>query len=204
MNRATLSMPLWLQCTGRGSRPSTGKENFTIIDLGQNAITHGDWCDSRNWEHIFFNPPKAGKPGVAPVRNCPKCDAILSARVLMCQYCGHLFPPKEIEEAERISDFVIVTKGIDVPKMIEEHKHRKEYFPFYNIAKELAVGAKRTIPEMTDENFIFILQNYYNLAAQWCKEKGKKWNEWHRQRAKETLIDELQKNFKKWEPVQPQ
>ena len=130
MNRATLSMPLWLQCTGRGSRPFAGKQNFTIIDLGQNAITHGDWCDSRNWEDIFFNPPKAGRPGVAPVRNCPQCDAILPARCLMCQYCGHIFPPKEIEEAERLSDFVIVTKGIDVPKMIEVHKHRKEYFPF--------------------------------------------------------------------------
>lgn len=201
MNRATLSMPLWLQCTGRGSRPFAGKQNFTIIDLGQNAITHGDWCDSRNWEDIFFNPPKAGRPGVAPVRNCPQCDAILPARCLMCQYCGHIFPTKEIEEAERLSDFVIVTKGIDVPKMIEVHKHRKEYFPFYNIGRELAAASKKTIPEMTDENFKFILRNYDELAKQWCQEKGKKYNQWHKERAKETLINELQKYFKTWEPL---
>jgi superfamily II DNA or RNA helicase len=204
MNRATLSMPLWLQCTGRGSRPFNGKKNFTIIDLGQNAITHGDWCDSRNWEHIFFNPQKAGKPGVAPVRNCPKCDAILPARAVICQYCGHLFPPRQIEEAERLSEFVIVTKGIDVPKMIEEHKHRKEYFPFYNIAKELAVASKKTIPEMNTENFNFILHNYNMLAAKWCKEKGKKYNGWHKERAKETLIIELQKYFKVWDLTQQQ
>ena len=201
MNRATLSMPLWLQCTGRGSRPFAGKQNFTIIDLGQNAITHGDWCDSRDWENIFFNPPKAGKPGVAPVRNCPKCDAILPARCLMCQYCGHIFPPKEIEEAERLSDFVIVTKGIDVPAMIETHKHRKEYFPFYNIGRELAAASKKTIPEMNEENFNFILRNYDELAKQWCHEKGKKYNQWHKERAKETLITELQKYFKTWEPL---
>ena len=201
MNRATLSMPLWLQCTGRGSRPFAGKQNFTIIDLGQNAITHGDWCDSRNWEDIFFNPPKAGRPGVAPVRNCPQCDAILPARCLMCQYCGHIFTPKEIEEAERLSDFVIVTKGIDVPKMIEVHKHRKEYFPFYNIGRELAAASKKTIPEMNEENFNFILRNYDELAKQWCQEKGKKYNQWHKERAKETLINELQKYFKTWEPL---
>ena len=204
MNRATLSMPLWLQCTGRGSRPSEGKSTFTIIDLGQNAITHGDWSDSRNWEHIFKNPPKPGKPGIAPVKSCTSCDAILPAKALVCQYCGYIFPAKEITEAEKLSEFVIVTKGINVSKMIEIHKHKKEYFPFYNIGKELAMSAKRTIAQMTDESFIFILQNYNKLAKEWCKEKGKKYNQWHQQRAKETLINEIKKNFKQWESTQHQ
>jgi len=131
MNRATLSMPLWLQCCGRGSRPTDAKSSFTIIDLGQNAITHGDWSDSRDWENIFFNPPKAGKPGVAPVKNCPKCDAILSARTLICKYCGHEFPTPEMEEAERLSDFVIVTRGIDVPSLIEANKEKKSTTRFF-------------------------------------------------------------------------
>jgi superfamily II DNA or RNA helicase len=200
MNRATLSMPLWLQCAGRGSRPTSTKKTFTIIDLGQNAITHGDWCDSRDWENIFFNPPKAGKPGVAPVRNCPNCDAILSARSLMCQYCGHFFPPKEIEESERMHDFVVVTKNIDVPAIIEAHKQKKEYFPFFLIGKELAIAAKKTIPIMNEDNFNFILRNYDELAKKWCKEVGKKYNQWHQERAKFTLIEELQKNFKTWHP----
>lgn len=200
MNRATLSMPLWLQCCGRGSRPTASKKTFTIIDLGQNAITHGDWCDSRDWAKIFHHPKGPGKPGIAPVRNCPKCDAILAARSLMCKYCGHFFPPPEIEEAERMQDFVIVTKGIDVPAMIEANRERKEYFPFFNIGKQLASAAKKTVPEMTEENFTFILRNYDELAKQWCHAVGKKYNEWHKQRAKETLIEELQKLFKKWQP----
>jgi superfamily II DNA or RNA helicase len=202
MNRATLSMPLWLQCCGRGSRPTDAKSSFTIIDLGQNAITHGDWGDSRDWENIFFNPPKAGKPGVAPVKNCPECDAILPARTLLCKYCGHEFPPPEIEEAERLSDFVIVTKGIDVPSLIAANKEKKEYYPFFLIGKQLAAMAKQTIPEMTDENFNFILRNYNEKAKEWCHEKGKKYNDWHKQRAEETLITELQNLYKKWQPSQ--
>lgn len=202
MNRATLSMPLWLQCCGRGSRPTDSKSAFTIIDLGQNAITHGDWSDSRDWENIFFNPPKVGKPGVAPVKNCPECDAILPARVRECKYCGHVFPPPEVEEAERLSDFVIVTRGIDVPSLIESNRLKKEYYPFFLIGKELAYAAKKTIPEMTDENFKFILNNYFLLAAEWCKAKDKKFNQWHKDRATENLITELQTNFKKWQPSQ--
>jgi superfamily II DNA or RNA helicase len=195
MNRATLSMPLWLQCCGRGSRPTDAKSSFTIIDLGQNAITHGDWSDSRNWEDIFFNPPKTGKPGVAPVKSCPECNAILPARVRECKYCGHVFPAKEIEEAERLSDFVIVTRGIDVPSLIAANVQKKEYYPFFLIAKQ-------TIPDMTEENFQFILNNYFTLAAEWCKEKGKNFNQWHRDRAKENLITELQTYFKTWQPFQ--
>jgi len=202
MNRATLSMPLWLQCTGRGSRPTDAKSAFTIIDLGQNAITHGDWCDSRDWENIFFNPPKAGKPGVAPVKNCPKCQAIVASRATVCKYCGHEFPSPEIEEADRLSDFVVVTKGIDVPSLIEQNKHRKEYFPFFNIGVTLARAAKKTIPAMTEENYKFILRNYDELANEWCNEKGKKYNDWHKTKAKETLITELQNHFKTWQPAQ--
>lgn len=201
MNRATLSMPLWLQCCGRGSRPTDAKSSFTIIDLGQNAITHGDWGDSRDWENIFFNPPKAGKPGVAPVKNCPKCDAIVAARTLICKYCGHEFPTPEMEEAERLADFVIVTKGIDVPSLIEANKEKKEYYPFFLIGKQLAKMAKETIQVMTEENFKFILRNYDEKGKEWCNTKGKKYNDWHKQRAKETLITELQTYYKKWQPL---
>lgn len=200
MNRSTLSMPLWLQCCGRGSRPTDAKSSFTIIDLGQNAITHGDWSDRRDWENLFFNPPRAGKPGVAPVKYCPGCDLIIPARTMMCPECGYLFPPPEIEEAERLSDFVIVTRGIDVASIIEANKEKKEYFPFFKIGKDLARAAKQTIPDMTDDNFGFILRNYHALAAEWCKMKGKRYNDWHRQRATENLIIEIQSYFKLWQP----
>jgi hypothetical protein len=200
MNRATLSMPLWLQCTGRGSRPSKNKQMFKILDLGENTITHGDWCDNRDWKLIFENPPKPGKPGIAPVMNCPNCDAMIPTRSTSCKYCKHVFDTKPIEEAAIIEEFVIITSGINVRKTIEIHKDKKEYFPFYNIGTQLAAAAKKTIPEMNTKMFYIILQNYNILAAQWCRTKGKRWNQWHQNAAKITLIKELQKNYKQWQP----
>jgi len=200
MNRATLSMPLWLQCTGRGSRPSENKEMFKILDLGENAITHGDWCDSRDWKLIFEKPPKPGKPGIAPVMNCPNCDAMIPTRSTTCKYCNHIFNTKPFKEAAEIEEFVVITRGISVRKTIEIHKDKKEYFPFYNIGTQLAAAAKKTIPEMNTKMFYIILQNYNILAAQWCRTKGKRWNQWHQNAAKITLIKELQKNYKQWQP----
>jgi len=60
VNKATASMPLWLQMCGRGARPHPVKLAFTIIDLGGNCITHGLWSSPRNWSNIFHNPKKLG------------------------------------------------------------------------------------------------------------------------------------------------
>ena len=201
-NKATMSMPLWLQCTGRGARPTDAKSAFTIIDMGGNAVTHGDWSNPRDWEDIFFNPPKAGKPGegVAPVKNCPQCDAIVPAQVRICKYCEYEFPVKTQAEELELTDFVIVTKGINVRAVIEQNKHRKEYFPFFKIGKDLAVQAKNTVPRMSDETAEFILQRYYELAKEWCKQKNKKFNQWHMNTAREHLYAELKERFKRWEP----
>ena len=199
-NKATMSMPLWLQCTGRASRPTESKSAFTIIDMGGNAVTHGDWCDSRDWENIFFNPPKKKESdGVAPVKNCPQCDAIIAATCRICKVCGFVFPAKEVELEEELSEFVVVTKGIDVRQIIEANKNKKEYYPFFKIGADLAGYAKKTVPNLTDDILIFILDNYYTKAHEWCKEKNKRFNVWHKEKAKEHLYSELEKHFKKWE-----
>lgn len=197
MNRCTLSMPLWLQITGRGSRPTPAKEIFTIIDLGGNALVHGDWNLPRDWENIFFNPPKPGE-GVAPVKDCPECEAIVAAATRICPHCGHEFPTKEQTVEEELADFVIVTQGINVAEMIEKHKEKKDYFPFFKIGADLAKQAKNTIPVMTDDNAEFIYSKYAELAKEWCNKKGKKFNQWHQERAKEHLYTELASHFKKW------
>jgi superfamily II DNA or RNA helicase len=200
MNRATKSPILWLQCTGRGSRPTPTKNAFTIIDLGSNAVELGDWSDDRDWNDIFHNPPKARKSDqVAPCKNCPACDAILSASARTCHVCGYEFPAKPTGLEEELSDFVIVTKGIDVKAVIESNRDKKEYFPFFKIGKDLAVEAKKSAGPMTDEKAAFILDKYEELASQWCHEVGKRWNQWHKDRAKEHLYTELAEKFKKWQ-----
>lgn len=203
VNRATMSMPLWLQMTGRGARPNPQKEMFTIIDLGGNAAVHGDWSYARDWEGMFFNPPKPGE-GVAPVKNCPQCEGIVPASTRICKLpnpelpCGYEFPTKEQDKEEELSDFVVVTRDIDVEDLIARHAEKKEWFPFFNIGEKLAIQAKNTIPVMTDENAEFILNRYYELAREWCKLKNKRFTDWHRTVAKEKLFEHLSKHFKKW------
>lgn len=199
MNRATKSTGLWLQCTGRASRPTESKSAFTIIDLGENAVTLGDWSDDRDFENIFHNPPKKSKKeSVAPVKSCPECDAIIPASCRTCAHCGYQYPEKEEEEESELQDFVIVTSGIDVRQVIEANRDKKEYYPFFKIGKDLAKQAKNTIPFMSDENAAFILSRYEELAKEWCHALGKKWNAWHKEKSKEHLYNELSQLFPKW------
>ncbi len=97
MNRKTKSLPLWLQCCGRGSRIHIGKSHFTVLDFGMNHDEHGLWSEARVWN---LNPPKKKRRKdiqASPVKTCPKCEAMLQAKARKCEYCGHEFPVKESE-----------------------------------------------------------------------------------------------------------
>ena len=52
-NKSTLSLSLWLQSCGRGSRVAEGKSSFTVIDLGLNLERHGFWSADRDWSEYF-------------------------------------------------------------------------------------------------------------------------------------------------------
>jgi superfamily II DNA or RNA helicase len=99
VNRATTSLPLWLQMAGRGSRIFGGKDRFKLIDMGENWKHLGLWEDERDWKDMFHNPVKEKKKGAndapAPVKDCPECDALLNISVRFCPHCGHEFPPLE-------------------------------------------------------------------------------------------------------------
>ena len=56
LNRATKSLTLYYQMIGRGSRKLPGKDEFTVIDLGNNAASFGLWSEPVNWQHIFKSP----------------------------------------------------------------------------------------------------------------------------------------------------
>lgn len=85
--RATKSLPLFLQMCGRGSRVTETKSKFTILDFGNNIHRHGFWEQDRAWSL----KKKIKKEGVAPVKDCPSCSAIIPASVMECKYCGHIF-----------------------------------------------------------------------------------------------------------------
>ena len=56
LNRATKSLTLYYQMIGRGSRVLPGKNDFTVIDLGNNAARFGLWSAPVDWKQIFRSP----------------------------------------------------------------------------------------------------------------------------------------------------
>lgn len=56
LNRATRSLTLYFQMIGRGSRVLPGKNEFTVIDLGNNLSRFGLWDAHIDWETIFREP----------------------------------------------------------------------------------------------------------------------------------------------------
>jgi superfamily II DNA or RNA helicase len=94
--RATKSLPLYLQMVGRGSRVHTTKDSFTILDFGNNIYTHDFWHIDRVWKL----EKEVKEKGVAPVKSCKNCDAILPAVAKFCEYCGAEQPktPEQIKE----------------------------------------------------------------------------------------------------------
>ncbi len=56
LNRATKSLTLYFQMIGRGSRILSNKNEFSVIDLGNNMSRFGMWEDDIDWMSIFRNP----------------------------------------------------------------------------------------------------------------------------------------------------
>ena len=177
VNKATASMPLWLQMCGRGARPHAVKLAFTIIDLGGNCMTHGLWSSPRNWSDIFHNPKKPGN-GVAPVKECPDCGALLHTAVRLCD-CGHLFPVIAAKD-EKIEKFIQVSKAIDIKKLIEANAHHKEYRSLFVLVEQVFNKAVRIFHNITPQQHIQIEKEIHELARLWCREKNRKFNAFHR------------------------
>ena len=56
LNRATRSLTLYFQMIGRGSRILPNKDEFTVVDLGNNAARFGMWDAPIDWQEIFHFP----------------------------------------------------------------------------------------------------------------------------------------------------
>ena len=56
LNRATRSLTLYFQMIGRGSRITENKEEFNVIDLGNNIARFGPWDAPIDWQEIFHFP----------------------------------------------------------------------------------------------------------------------------------------------------
>ncbi len=133
--RATTSLPLFLQMCGRGSRLFPGKNHFKILDFGNNIQRLGFWENRRIWK--LDNSTKNKKEQPAPVKICPKCDAILRASETKCDYCGFVFPKKKKtkEEVELIELENVKAQGkklsnLSIQSLITLQKTKELKAPF--------------------------------------------------------------------------
>jgi superfamily II DNA or RNA helicase len=94
--RATRSLPLYLQMIGRGSRKTEFKNNFSILDFGNNITSFGFWHSKREWSLEGQKPKPLGE---SILKNCPSCQSFISASATNCKHCGFIFT-KLIKEQE--------------------------------------------------------------------------------------------------------
>lgn len=106
LNRATKSLPLYLQMVGRGSRSFEGKNSFICIDMGSNVYEHGLWEQERTWN---LHKKKKNSSGVAPVKLCKLCEAMNHASARVCFECEKPFDIKEKKLLE--AEFIRVNKN---------------------------------------------------------------------------------------------
>ncbi len=85
MLRPTLSVPLWVQMLGRGTRPAEGKANALVLDFARNTPRLGPINDPQ------IPKMKKGDAGEMPVKICENCGAYNHTRVTFCCQCGNEF-----------------------------------------------------------------------------------------------------------------
>lgn len=176
LNRATTSLALYLQMIGRGSRTYKNKSHFTVLDFGANHDRHGLWNEPREWS---IEPPKKKKKpsGVAPVRECKGCGAILPAMQKTCEYCGHTISDQErkllegqlIEVTPKISPNLLGKNfsAIDLTDLLEIEK-TKQYKSTYiwRIIRSRGEDAIRTWAEHKKYKFGWIKNQIETMEAE--------------------------------------
>jgi superfamily II DNA or RNA helicase len=208
INKATKSLPLYLQMCGRGSRPFPDKKHFTIIDIGRNYMEHGDWSNDRDWSDWFHNPEKPREAGgVAPVKECPECEALIHASVRVCPFCKADVAAVPVYDDEMI-EFETVIQGkplsLDVPSLVVQTQQRgaKEYATLHEIKVQVVAQAKREwgLRKITDAHAYKLLELYQEQVAAWCKVRGKAYNAWHKQISTQWFFQELERVYS-WKPA---
>lgn len=205
VNKATMSLSLWLQMTGRGARPYPGKKYFTIVDMGGNEKYHGDWSNERDWVDIFHNPDKPMVGGIAPRKECEECEAMIPAQARVCTFCGCVQSVKEqVYDPEEL-EFELVVKnnpfGISTQQVILNNLNRNPYAALHEIKHQLVAHARQTwkMKSLDDETAYKLLALYQERVEEWCGEQRKNYDTWHKDLTGKWFLDELKKVYD-WEP----
>jgi len=119
LNRATLSLSLFLQMVGRGGRKcdTIYKPSFIVIDGGGNIGVHGKWSDEIDWKSHFYGTnekPKPKKEVLEQVKQCTECGEIHAKNAVECPQCG--YSEKKTETELKFSkEIAVLTDEIPLP-----------------------------------------------------------------------------------------
>jgi DNA repair protein RadD len=85
------------------------KTDCLVLDYGGNILRHGPV------DAIQIKDKKSGGEGDAPAKECPQCNAVVHAAVLICPDCGYEFPSpeKDQHEANAASEGILTGEIID-------------------------------------------------------------------------------------------
>ena len=87
MARPTMSLNLYIQQLGRGTRTHETKADFIVLDHGNNISRHGFITTEHDAILEFKKTSKM--VGVPPVATCENCYAVFPVQTKLCPQCGH-------------------------------------------------------------------------------------------------------------------
>jgi superfamily II DNA or RNA helicase len=196
VNRMTMSLSLWLQMCGRGARPNNkiGKTYFNIIDMGGNVYRHGFWETDREWSLDLDYISKT--VGVAPIRECDQCQALIPATSPNCKYCGMVQEKKAVEAAQYAEAQFVVLDSSVVPKELKKPLHQMsvEELERYRELKEYSIGWIVRQLIVRDPKYLYEYASLKNYSEAWVR-KQKQVAEKGRDDVKQQIWDFIQKNL---------
>lgn len=131
--RATMSLVLYLQIIGRGSRTVKNgkiiKTHFTVLDFGGNKSRFGGYDVERDWS-LWHEESKPGG-GVPPMKICGEnsggeklkgaagvkkgCERLILAAYKICPFCGFKYPQRnKAKEVELALASIVDEKGVSI------------------------------------------------------------------------------------------
>ena len=104
LNFATVSITRYLQATGRGSRVTNTKHEFTVLDAGRNFAKFGVYEADRQWS---LQHDEHSSSGVMAMKICDTtkkdcnghygCGRLVPTTLKVCKECGYVFRTAEYE-----------------------------------------------------------------------------------------------------------
>jgi len=189
VNRCTMSIALYHQMCGRGSRPSTiiPKERFLIADMFGNNDMHGCWDHRVDWQKLFYKS-KSETQGIAPMKSCPKCDRLLALSTMLCPECGYEFPIREEVEVVEIDPQLVRLEQAQRNLAVIMEKIKLNGNNIYRGLHLMKEDIFKNNPQLTLPELQALL---LAVLPQWCKANNKQNNQWNR----DFCNDEMKKYY---------